>query len=76
MLAALFDSRYALWPLEIVYESGDSATAGQLALRTVLLDTRAGNVLWSGSVRGGAGAPNSPGALAGLAQVFAEYVSP
>ncbi len=76
MMAALFDSRYALWPLEIVYEAGDSVTAGQLALLTVLLDARAGNVLWSGSVRGGSGAPSSAGALAGLAQAFAEYVSP
>ncbi len=76
MMAALFDSRYAVWPLEIVYEAGDSVTAGQLQLLTVLLDTRAGNVLWSGSVRGGSGAPNSTGALAGLAQAFAETVSP
>ncbi len=76
MLAALFDTRYAVWPLEVAFESGEGEQAGQLAARTYLLDARAGTILWTGFVRGGEGSPSSPGALAELAQRFAELVSP
>ncbi len=76
MLAALFDSRYVVWPLEIAFESGEGESAGQLAALTYLLDARAGTILWTGFVRGGEGPASSPGALAGLAQRFASLVSP
>jgi len=74
LLAALFDSRYAVWPLELVYAPEEEG--GRLAIRTFLLDTRAGIVLWSGLVRGDDQPPASPGALAAAAQAFAFQVSP
>jgi hypothetical protein len=76
LLAALFDSRYAVWPLELVYVPEEDGTGGRLAIRTFLLDTRAGTVLWSGLVRGNDQPPASPGALAAAAQAFAFQVSP
>lgn len=76
MVAALFDARYALLPLEFFYQPGEGEAAGRLALRTFLLDTRAGTVLWYGVVTGGDDPPASAAALASLAQAFAGLVSP
>ncbi len=79
VLAALFDARYAVLPLEISYESNppDQGGGGQLAVLTVILDARSGTVVWYGTVRGdGAQPPASAGALASLAQVFARQISP
>ncbi len=79
MIAALFDARLAVWPLEIFYEKGaegHEGHGGRLAIRTVLLDARAGVVLWQGLVRGDDQPPTSPGALAAAAQAFAIRVSP
>jgi hypothetical protein len=76
VLGALFDARYAVWPLEIIYEA-EAAGSGRLVLRTFLLDLRRGDVLWYGTVTGEAGQPPaSPGAVASLAQRFAVLVSP
>ncbi len=76
VLGALFDARYAVWPLEIVYQAGDSGP-GRLLLRAFLLDLRRGNVLWYGTVaEESGGAPSAPGSLASLAQRFAVLVSP
>lgn len=76
LLAALFDARYAVWPLEIFYrEQPDTAPAG-LAVRTFVLDTRKGEILWHGVVDGDDQPPASAGALAIVAQRFAEQVSP
>ncbi len=77
VLAALFDARYAVWPLEILYERDEEGSGGHLAIRTFVLDARAGNVLWFGLVRDdGDQPPASPGALASAAQAFAIQVTP
>jgi len=77
MLAALFDTRFAVWPLEVYYEPGEEGAAGRVAIRTFLLDARSGDVLWYGQVEGVASEdPSSPGALAAAAQAFAMQVSP
>lgn len=77
LLAALFDARYAVWPLEVFYrEDPDTAVGGGLAVRTFLLDTRKGEILWHGVVDGDEQPPASAGALAMVAQRFAEQVSP
>jgi hypothetical protein len=77
MLAALFDARYAVWPMEFFYEQDPGGGGGHLAIRTFVLDTRSGVVLWYGIVRGaGTQPPASPGALAAAAQRFAVEVSP
>jgi hypothetical protein len=77
VLAALFDSRYTLLPLEIVYLEADEERSAGLGLRTFLLDARRGDVLWYGIVPEDSGQPPaSAGALATLAQRFAAFVSP
>jgi hypothetical protein len=77
MLAALFDTRYALLPLEVDYEPGEAGAVGRVTIRTFLLDARSGAVLWYGQVGGAAGQdPTSPGTLAAAAQAFALQVSP
>ncbi|UCF20041.1 MAG: hypothetical protein JSU87_01110 [Gemmatimonadota bacterium] len=77
MLGALFDTRYAVWPLEILYQAGAKEEPSRLAVRAYLLDLRAGTVLWTGLVPGDTlQPPAQPGALAALAQNFAAQVSP
>lgn len=77
LLAALFDTRYVLWPLEIYYDEDEKTGEGRLALRTFVLDARRGQVLWYGTIAGDSeDEPTSPGALAALAQRFAYFVSP
>ena len=76
MISALFDARYAIWPLEVISVEGEDGSGDRLAVRSFLLDMRAGAVLWYGVVIGDDQPPASPGALAGLAQAFAELVSP
>jgi hypothetical protein len=77
MLAALFDARYAVWPMEFFYEQDREGGGGHLAIRTFVVDARAGTVVWYGLVRGdGTQPPASPGALAAAAQTFAVQVSP
>lgn len=81
-LAALFDARYAIWPLELIHvddpkgEGAEGAEGARLAIRGFLLDTRSGAVLWYGLVTGDEQAPATPGALAAVAQRFARLVSP
>jgi len=76
-LAALFDSRYVLWPMEIYYQTEKETNTGQLAIRTFVLDARRGDVMWYGVIPGDSEEPAaSPAALAALAQLFAVYVSP
>ena len=76
MIAALFDTRYAIWPLEVIGVEDEEGSGERLAVRSFLLDLRAGSVMWYGLVLGDEQPPASPGALAGLAQAFAELVSP
>lgn len=77
MRAALFETRYALWPMEILYETDPEGGGSHLAIRTFVLDARAGSVVWYGVIREAGGQPPaSAGALAALAQAFAVQVSP
>ena len=77
LLAALFDTRYVLWPLEIYYDEDEKSGEGRLAFRTFVLDARKGQVLWYGVIAGDAeDEPASPAALASLGQRFAYFVSP
>lgn len=71
-MAALFDARFALWPLELSYEEAASGD-GRLAIRALLLDARGGDVMWRGTVRGQPHPVHSPAALASAAQAFAEF---
>jgi hypothetical protein len=76
LVAALFDARYAVFPLEVFFERTAEEESGHLAIRTILLDARTGDVLWQGLVRGEDAPPASAGALASVAQAFAVQVSP
>lgn len=76
LLAALFDTRYAVWPFEFYYVEAEGEHDGRVAVRALLLDARTGDVLWQGSIFGDDGPPTSPGALASTAQAFASVVSP
>ncbi len=76
-LTALFDCRYVLWPMEVYYQTEKDTDAGQLAIRTFVIDSRTGSVLWYGVIPGDSEEPPaSPAAPATLAQRFAVYVSP
>lgn len=77
MLSALFDCRYAVLPLEILYVVNEETGKGRLGVRTFLVDTRRGEVLWYGVVPGRDNPePASAGALAALAQVWADFITP
>ncbi len=76
LLAALFESRYSLWPLELLYLKDKDADTGRLAIRTFLLDVRTGTVLAYMLVPGDEQPPATAGALAALGQEFAVVVSP
>lgn len=52
---------------------GQPSTTGRAALRLVLLDVRRGEVLWRGSVTGRPAPPDSPAALASLAERLARW---
>lgn len=75
-IAALFDTRYAVWPIEVFYEPAEDDGPGRVGIRTLFLDARTGDVLWQGIVYGEAEAVSSPAALASAAQAFADQVSP
>jgi hypothetical protein len=77
MLAALFDCRYAILPLEIGYEVDEKSQTGYLGILTMLIDTRRAQVLWSGVIaESGDQPPASAGAMATLAQRWADVISP
>ncbi len=77
MLAALFDCRYAILPLEIGYEFDEETQSGQLGILTLLVDVRRAQVLWGGVIAGASDQPPaSAGAIASLAQQWADVVSP
>ena len=77
-LAALFDTRYAVFPVELWYEPARAGYGGEgrAALWTLLLDARTGFVLWSGLVRGEPGAATSERALVHVAEAFARQLVP
>lgn len=77
-LAALFDARYAVFPVELWYEPAPAGYGGEgrAALWTVLLDTRTGFVLWSGMVRGAPGPASSDLSVVRVAEALARQVTP
>ena len=75
LLAALFDTRYVIWPFEFFYVETEEV-GNRVAVRTLLLDARTGDVLWQGPIYGDLQSPTSPAALASTAQAFAIAVSP
>lgn len=76
-LAALFDARYAVFPVELGYEPPpESGGEGRAGLWTVLLDVRTGFVLWSGTVRGEPGPAASEVTVARAAQALARQLVP
>ncbi len=77
MLAALFDCRYAILPLEIAFEFDEKSQTGSLGILTLLIDARRAQVLWGGVIADPSGQPPaSAGAMASLAQQWADVVSP
>jgi hypothetical protein len=77
MLAALFDCRYAILPLEIGYEFDEESQTGSLGIVTLLIDVRRARVLWGGVIADTSDQPpGSAGALASLAQQWADVVAP
>ena len=77
LLAALFDARLALWPMEVYAAPGEDAGSGRLTIRTFLLDARSGDVLWYGEIASPAtDEATTPAAMAAAAQAFAVQVSP
>lgn len=77
MLAALFDCRYAIIPLNVAYEQDEKTQVGYLGILTLLIDTRRAQVLWSGVIADTSEQPPaSAGALAALAQRWADAISP
>lgn len=77
-LAALMDARYAVFPVELWYESAPAGHGGEghAALWTLLLDARTGFVLWSGMVRGSPGPAGSEATVARTAEALARQVTP
>lgn len=77
VLAALFDCRYAILPVEIAYEFDDKSQTGYLGILTLLIDVRRAAVLWGGVIAESSDQPPaSAGAMALLAQRWADAVSP
>ena len=77
LVAALFDARLALWPMEVYRASGEDGAPGRVTIRTFLLDARSGDVLWYGEIASPtAHEATAPAALAAAAQAFAVRVSP
>jgi len=72
-LIALGDSRFALIPVELSFAR--SGAESRATLRLVLVDGRAGQVVWAGDVAGDAGAAFSAAGVGALAQRVADLVA-
>lgn len=72
-LIALGDSRYALIPVELSFAR--SGAESRAMLRLVLVDGRAGQVVWAGDVAGSAGAAFGAASVGALAQRVADLVA-
>jgi hypothetical protein len=75
-ITVLTDTRYVLWPLEVMDVKEEDGEGRLLAIRTFLLDSRAGTLLNYSLILGDSQPPASAGALAAAAQAFAAVVSP
>lgn len=73
-LAGVSDTRYALIPLDVRFDS--VAGGGRPAMRLALIDTRAFKVTWWGEVRGSTAEAYSPAVLDDLIQRVADLVIP
>jgi hypothetical protein len=72
-LGALVNGRFALVPVAAGWVP-DSTGAGRVELRTALIDTHGGRVLWFGVVAGQAGARGSPETAASAAEALAGLI--
>jgi hypothetical protein len=73
-IVAMNDARYAIFPVELRFESSGAGMARPV-LRVALLDGRTSTVRWAGDVRGAPGAQLDTPMLESLASSFAELVS-
>lgn len=73
-IVAMNDARYAVFPVELRFESSGAGMARPV-LRVALLDGRTSTVRWAGDVRGAPGAQLDTAMLDSLASSFAELVS-
>lgn len=73
-LAGVSDTRYALIPLDVRFDS--VAGGGRPAMRLALVDTRAAKVTWWGEVRGSTAEAYSAAVLDDLIQRVADLVIP
>lgn len=73
-IVALNDARFAVFPVELRFESGANGTARPV-LRVALLDGRTSTVRWAGDIRGVAGAELDTAMLDSLASSFADLVA-
>jgi len=72
-LGALVNGRFALVPVAAGFIP-DSAGTGRVEIRTALIDTRGGRVLWFGVVAGEAGVEGSPETAASAAEALAGLI--
>ena len=72
-LGALVNGRFAFVPFAAGWVADDVGT-GRVEIRTALIDTRGGRVLWSGVVAGEAGAEGSREVAASAAEALAGLI--
>jgi hypothetical protein len=73
-IIAMNDARFAIFPVELRFESAATGTARPV-LRVALLDGRTSTVRWAGDIRGAAGAELDVAMLDSIAASFAELVA-
>lgn len=84
-LAALTDGEVALIPVEVRHRAGDVEPGttdvtepgpGHIEVVATLLSPRTGRVLWTGTVPGGPGAADDPGALVSAMEALSATLAP
>ena len=73
-IVAMNDARFAIFPVELRFESAAAGTVRPV-LRVALLDGRTSTVRWAGDIRGAAGADLNTAMLESLASSFADLVA-
>ena len=73
-IVAMNDARFAIFPVELRFESAATGTVRPV-LRVALLDGRTSTVRWAGDIRGAAAAELNTAMLESLASSFADLVA-
>jgi hypothetical protein len=73
-IVAMNDARFAIFPVELRFESASTGTVRPV-LRVALLDGRTSTVRWAGDIRGVSGAELNTAMLESLASSFADLVA-